>query len=269
MLSGFNTDVDRSGVTVHVQTEDKGTAAAVVESLVYLGGQILECRKSSYRELVEQGKGREEILAVMDAQHRGLIEEIRAGAYDDRLPRLKAEPRAASEKPQPPSEAESAAPSEAVEVVPPPDAKAEESAETGASGPPQAVAPDRSVPSGERSPTGSPPLDEMVLDYLNTEEEQEGLHLTLDREQGLELGESAVVELSASTRHGGEPQPGVEVTVKIISTASEPATLAQGTTDERGLLRLEFRIPELRHGFGALIITGRCDLGDYDIKRLL
>jgi hypothetical protein len=83
MITGFNTDVDYLGRVFHVQTEDKGLDNPVVESLVYCGGEIIESRKNSYADLAESGSCSEEQIQIrMEAQHRGLIREIRNGRFD-------------------------------------------------------------------------------------------------------------------------------------------------------------------------------------------
>jgi len=80
MITGFNTDIDFDGQTFHVQTEDKGVAHPVIETLVYTGGQIVCARKTPYAELVADGGPSEgEIQQRMEAQHRALIQEIRDG----------------------------------------------------------------------------------------------------------------------------------------------------------------------------------------------
>ena len=88
MITGFNTDVDSQGRVFHVQTEDKGLDNPVVESLVYCGGEIIESRRHSYADLTEAGEASEdEILMRMEAQHQGLIREIRNGVFDTEEPK--------------------------------------------------------------------------------------------------------------------------------------------------------------------------------------
>ena len=82
MISGYNTDVPHEDVVYHVQTEDKGTGTAWIESLVYVGGAILARRRSSYKKVLERGGGEEAIVRIMDRQHRKVIAEIRGGKFD-------------------------------------------------------------------------------------------------------------------------------------------------------------------------------------------
>lgn len=58
MITGYNTDVRHSDVVFHVQTEDKGLPAAWIESLIYVGGQIVARRRFSYKSHLDEGGGR-------------------------------------------------------------------------------------------------------------------------------------------------------------------------------------------------------------------
>ncbi len=106
MITGFNTDIRHGERVFHVQTEDRGLANPVVESLVYVGGEILLSKKSPYAEYVEGGRVDEKaVRQLMDLQHRKIIEAIRRGRFDGRT---------ASAHPQPPAPGSPTA--EAVEV---------------------------------------------------------------------------------------------------------------------------------------------------------
>src|SRR5436305_6732936 len=85
MITGYNTDVRHGEVVFHVQTEDKGTANPFIESLVYVGGQVLASKRASYAELLAEGKEEKEIIAFMDHQHRTMIAAIRHGKLDAKL----------------------------------------------------------------------------------------------------------------------------------------------------------------------------------------
>src|SRR5688500_9527698 len=86
MITGYNTDVRHNDVVFHVQTEDKGRGNPCVESLVYVGGQVLATKRSGYADLLREGKGEKDIVALMDYQHRLMIAAIRSGKLDDKLP---------------------------------------------------------------------------------------------------------------------------------------------------------------------------------------
>ncbi len=88
MITGFNTDVDYEGRIFHVQTEDKGSANPVVESLVYSAGEIITSRRSSYGDLLRSPEYSDaELARRMEAQHQAIIREIMSGRFDPDGPR--------------------------------------------------------------------------------------------------------------------------------------------------------------------------------------
>ena len=82
VLTGFNTDIEHSGTVYHVQTEDKGRANPLVESLVYARGEILYSRRTPYRELLEQKVDNETIATLMERQHRAIVDAVAEGGLD-------------------------------------------------------------------------------------------------------------------------------------------------------------------------------------------
>jgi hypothetical protein len=82
LLTGFNTDIESDGITYHVQTEDRGGSSPLIESLVYMKGEILATRRMPYRELLDAGADTKEIRALMERQHRAIVETIRSGQLD-------------------------------------------------------------------------------------------------------------------------------------------------------------------------------------------
>jgi len=82
MVTGFNTDVQHGGKTYHVQTEDKGLQNPIIETLIYVGGEILAVRRTSYADLLSKGVGQKEISERIETQHNRMIVDIREGRYD-------------------------------------------------------------------------------------------------------------------------------------------------------------------------------------------
>ena len=82
MLTGYNTEVEFDGVVFHVQTEDRGAGNPLIESLVYMRGEILATRRTEYRELLDVGADRNAIQTLMERQHRVIVESIRQGRID-------------------------------------------------------------------------------------------------------------------------------------------------------------------------------------------
>jgi hypothetical protein len=81
VITGFNTDVKYRGVVYHVQTEDKGTANPLIETLIYKGGEILGSRRLPYADLLTGGD-EAAITKLMEDQHKGMIMEVKRGRFD-------------------------------------------------------------------------------------------------------------------------------------------------------------------------------------------
>src|SRR2546426_7953516 len=84
MVTGFNTDVQHRGKTYHVQTEDKGLQNPIIETLIYMGGEILAARRTSYADLLVKGIDEREIAERIETQHNRMILDIREGKYDSK-----------------------------------------------------------------------------------------------------------------------------------------------------------------------------------------
>ncbi len=83
MITGFNTDVKHGGRLFHVQTEDKGESNPKIESLIYVGGQILDSIRFDYSEKIVEGFDETLITQLMEDQHRRVIRDIKVGKYDE------------------------------------------------------------------------------------------------------------------------------------------------------------------------------------------
>jgi len=81
MITGFNTDVKYRGVVYHVQTEDKGTANPLIETLIYKGGEILGSRRLPYADLAKRDD-EPAITKLMEDQHKAMIIEVKRGRFD-------------------------------------------------------------------------------------------------------------------------------------------------------------------------------------------
>ncbi len=83
MITAFNTDIKYDGKVYHVQTEDKGVSNPVIETLIYVGGEILTAKRSSYEELVREGQVSEKaVTELLENQHKRMIREVREGRHD-------------------------------------------------------------------------------------------------------------------------------------------------------------------------------------------
>jgi hypothetical protein len=261
MITGYNTDVRHNEVVFHVQTEDKGLANPFIESLVYVGGQVLASKRASYAEMLAAGKEEKDIVALMDHQHRTMIAAIRHGKLDAKLAELLGG-RQTGQMPK---------------VVPPPLPRPQVAVPSDMA--PAPVAPQAAPPEAAEIPSKLPPLpprpprertlDQVILEYLTNEADQEQLVLMIEDERNLTFGQQATLVLRASSSKSGAPMVGTQVSVRMISTVTEPRVLATGRADDQGLATLAFEIPQLGRGTAALIISAVSSIGRAELKHLL
>jgi len=80
MSSGFNTDVQIGAQVFHVQTEDRGPAHPVIDTVVYQNGRVLHRVSSNYRHFAESEEfDAEGLRHRVEEQHRSVIEDLRSG----------------------------------------------------------------------------------------------------------------------------------------------------------------------------------------------
>jgi hypothetical protein len=80
MLFGHNSNVAVGADTIHVQTEDRGTTSAVIDTTVHWKGRVLHRRTSKYSDLLPLDERKTAVLKdKIEQQHRAVIEEIRSG----------------------------------------------------------------------------------------------------------------------------------------------------------------------------------------------
>ena len=103
MLFGHNSNVKARDTTYHVQTEDRGTTNALIDTTVYFHGRVLHRRTNNYFDLLPLNPGTEQTLRLrLDEQHRAVVEEIRTGAlhlaipHDEKVPSAAGAPAAKS-----------------------------------------------------------------------------------------------------------------------------------------------------------------------------
>jgi hypothetical protein len=83
---GFNHNVQYKGKVYHIQTEDSGLPFAHYITHLFVGGNILASKKSSYAELAPEGVAPPELAPklrkLMEGQHKEVIKNLIAGKYD-------------------------------------------------------------------------------------------------------------------------------------------------------------------------------------------
>jgi hypothetical protein len=86
VLVGFNHNLRHRGVLFHVQTEDGGMENPFVVTHVFVGGNVLANRRSSYDKFTGKAAVKEIVLAMMQEQHKEMMKDLVHG----RLPSVEA-----------------------------------------------------------------------------------------------------------------------------------------------------------------------------------
>ena len=80
-ILGYNHNVRYRGLVFHVQTEDSGITNPHVFTHLFHGGVILQTRKLVY----DAGASEEAVKALMQAQHKAVLKDLRRGMFDDKM----------------------------------------------------------------------------------------------------------------------------------------------------------------------------------------
>jgi len=283
VITGFNTDIRHGERVFHVQTEDRGELNPVVESLVYVGGEILLAKKSPYRDLVERGRVDEKaVRRMMDGQHRLIIEAIKRGRFDKGKPGAGPPLLEVVDEAPPRMSPAAAAATAAILSSPAPARRPEPRAASGPStlpiapkavppaAPPRVPSPAPMGPEGG----GTPParsLDQVIIDYLAAEAASERLEITF-RHLGGELvaGGVCTIAVKAATSLTGRPVAGANITIRVVvSTAGPPAVLFRGATGDDGLVRATVTLPQFGNANAAVIVAGTSKIGSHEAKQFI
>jgi len=232
VITGFNTDVKHKNRVFHIQTEDKGEANPCVESLVYVGGEILATKRTSYAEIVADGVDEHAVQDLMEQQHRTMIAAIQRGRFDGPNGGLQIpDGMSPTQGPMPP-----VSPEIAVDKI------GDVTASAAASSRP-------STPAGvDRS------LDQLVLDYLASGEMPEEVDVVLTPKPELVSGRSFQSKLKATTGSPARPLSGALVQVRVVSTSARASTAFQGKTGADGSCAISFMVPSFPNGNAAIVI---------------
>jgi len=76
VLPGFNHNLRHEGMLFHVQTEDNGLDNPIVITHVFVGGDILATRRTSYEKFRFKETVREIVLAIMREQHKEIMKDL-------------------------------------------------------------------------------------------------------------------------------------------------------------------------------------------------
>ena len=229
MITGFNTDIKHNDKVYHIQTEDKGLQNPYIESLVYVGGEILASKKTSYADQVKTGVDDKWIGSLMEQQHRTMIAAIKRGRFDSPAdPTKVGTPRPTMSVPNPGT-------ATAVET---------ETAE-------------------EKT------LDQVIIDYLASEAESEHLELSVLNPVEFYSGSAVEIRVATKKSLSQSAIPAAAIEVKVISTVEPPRVIFRGKTAADGTVTVRCSIPAFREGTAAVIISAASPIGNDEVKQLV
>src|SRR3979490_3137476 len=77
MLCGHNPSVKAGGTAYHVQTEDRGSTNALIDTTVYFRGRVLHRRTNNYFDLLPLNSKSEQALKQrLDEPHRAVLQGL-------------------------------------------------------------------------------------------------------------------------------------------------------------------------------------------------
>jgi hypothetical protein len=82
-VSGFNHNVTHAGRVFHVQTEDSGIGNPNIVTHLFVGGNILASKKTSYADLLRAENLKDLVRQLMEEQHKQMLRNLLSGAYDN------------------------------------------------------------------------------------------------------------------------------------------------------------------------------------------
>ncbi len=241
MITGFNTDIKHNEKVYHVQTEDKGMANPYIESLVYVGGEILASKKTSYAEQLKTGVDEKWIGGLMEQQHRTMIAAIKRGRFD--------QPADTTKTGTPVPQQRGTGPTIAAEH-------------------PAGVVFEDSSPSAV-TVSEEKTLDQVIIDYLASEAESEHLELALLNQVDFIAGAPLELRVAARKSLSQSPIPAAAIEVKVISTVEPPRVIFRGKTAADGTTTVRCTIPSFRDGTAAVIISAQSAIGNDEVKQLV
>lgn len=82
-VTGFNHNIKHKGKVYHVQTEDSGVNNPHIITHLFVGGNILATKKSSYGDMAKAPNIAELVREMMEEQHKEMLRNLIGGTYDN------------------------------------------------------------------------------------------------------------------------------------------------------------------------------------------
>jgi hypothetical protein len=83
MAVGFNHNIKHRGKMYHIQTEDSGLENPHIITHLFVGGNILASKKTSYADIVGAENLLQVVRELMEEQHKEMLRNLINGVYDD------------------------------------------------------------------------------------------------------------------------------------------------------------------------------------------
>ncbi len=83
MVVGFNHNIKHRGKMYHIQTEDSGLENPHIITHLFVGGNILASKKTSYADIVGADNLAQVVRELMEEQHKEMLRNLINGVYDD------------------------------------------------------------------------------------------------------------------------------------------------------------------------------------------
>jgi hypothetical protein len=80
---GFNHNIKHKGRAYHIQTEDSGLENPHIITHLFVGGNILASKKTSYADIVGAENLAQVVRELMEEQHKEMLRNLINGVYDD------------------------------------------------------------------------------------------------------------------------------------------------------------------------------------------
>ncbi|MBS2028986.1 MAG: hypothetical protein JST54_13880 [Deltaproteobacteria bacterium] len=82
-VTGFNHNIKHKGKAYHVQTEDSGVSTPHIITHLFVGGNILATKKTSYADILGASDLPELVRQLMEEQHKEMLRNLVSGTYDE------------------------------------------------------------------------------------------------------------------------------------------------------------------------------------------
>lgn len=82
VLTGFNHNINHRGKVYHVQTEDSGVSNPHIITHLFVGGNIVASKRTSYADIVGAAHLADIVRELMEEQHKEMLRNLMSGAFD-------------------------------------------------------------------------------------------------------------------------------------------------------------------------------------------